>query len=248
MPRLLIAHSSEFYAQMLARSLAGQYEICVCCDGAELVGAVDSFLPDILLLSASICRKDALSVLWEISHAPRFILVITNYLSSYTQRRLCNLGAHHVLLMPSADTICSVLKNCLDEPEPAPSAEHLTQIHLRKLKLPYHLEGFDQICTAVALLLQTPNQTLSKHIYPTVAQVHRISDQRAVEHSIRGCIQAGWKEHDDAIWANYFPANPDGQIPCPTNRQFLSALAMQVRQVLLKAEQEPEHQSPSGHG
>jgi hypothetical protein len=136
--------------------------------------------------------------------------------------------------MPSADTIRSTLNSCLDVPEPAANAEHLVYTHLRKLNIPLQLDGFDQICSAVPLLLQAPRQTLSKHIYPVVAQIHNVSDQRAVEHAIRSSIQAGWKDRDESVWCSYFPPSPGKQLSCPTNRQFLYTLAELVHQALFK--------------
>lgn len=234
MPRLLIAHSSSIYANRLIRQLGGRFDICVCCNGCQAADALDSFRPDVLILSTCITHKDALSILLEANHTPGFILVVTNYLTPQMENRLYGLGVHRILLMPSAGDICSALHDCPDTPEDTPNTLYQVQMHLRKLHLPVHMEGFAQICSAVSLILQDSGQTLSKHIYPNVAKLQGSTDQRAVEHAIRNCIRAGWKHRDDAIWALYFPPQPDGNIPCPTNRQFLYTLAGQIRQKYLK--------------
>ena len=234
MPRLLIAHSSNIYANRLVRQLAGRFDICVCCNGYQAAAALDSFRPDVLILSTCITHKDALSILLEATHRPGFILVVTNYLTPRTENRLYGLGVHRILLMPSARDICSALDNCLDTPEDTPNTLYQVQMHLRKLNLPIQMEGFAQICSAVSLLLQDSNQTLSKHIYPNVAKLHSSTDQRAVEHAIRNCIRAGWKHRDDATWALYFQPQPDRKSACPTNRQFLYTLAGLIQQKFLK--------------
>lgn len=248
MHRLLIAHSSEPYIQSLVRRLEGHYEICVCRDGLQTAAALDSFAPDILVLSTSLPRKDALAVLTEADHRPRFVLALTNYLPTQQESKLCQLGVHQVLLIPSADTVCAALNGCLDRPEPAPTAQQLVYGHLRRLCIPLHLDGFDQICTAVPLLLENPKQTLSKHIYPAVARIHRLSDQRAVEHSIRKGIQTGFRRGEKAVWAEYFPPAPDGRLSCPKSRFFLYTLADRVRQALLTETPAPDVLPSSGHG
>ena len=247
MHRLLIAHSSEPYIQSLVRRLEGHYEICACCDGLQTAAALESFAPDVLVLSTALPRKDALAVLTEAVHRPRFILVLTNYLPTQQESKLCRLGVCQVLLMPTADTVCAALNGCLDRPEPAPTAQQLVYAHLRRLSIPLHLEGFEQICTAVPLLLENPKHTLSKHIYPAVAGIHRVSDQRAVEHSIRNSIHAGFHDGEEAVWAEYFPPAPGGQIHCPKNRLFLYTLADLVRQALLTEALAPDCPPSSGH-
>lgn len=234
MPRLLIAHSSNIYANRLVRQLAGRFDICVCCNGYQAADALDSFLPDVLILSTCITHKDALSILMESAHTPSFILVVTNFLSPQAETQLYSLGVHRILLMPSANDVCNALDSCLDAPENTPNILFQVQMHLRKLNLPVQMEGFAQICTAVSLILQDSGQTLSKHIYPAVAKLHNRTDHRAVEHAIRTCIQAGWKHRDSDLWDEYFPPHPGGKILCPTNRHFLCALVWKIQQQFLK--------------
>lgn len=247
MSRLLIAHSSEIFVQNLLHRLDGSFDTRICSDGNRVSFLLDTFHPDILILSTAIYCKDALTILRELVDPPQFILVVTNFLPAHMESLLYSLGVHRILLMPSADTVSTVLSTCLETPKPTQNPEQLVRCQLRKLNLPSHMAGFAQICTAVPLLLQESTQTLSKHIYPAVAKIHNISDQRAVEHDIRNCIQSGWKERDDAVWAGYFPPNPEGQIPCPSNRQFLYALAVRIRQALLTDAPGPATPPSCGH-
>ena len=244
MPRLLIAHSSHVYANRLARLLTNRFDVRICCNGCQAANILDSFQPDVLILSTCITHKDALSILLDATHTTRFILVVTNFLTPQAENQLYSLGVHKILLMPSVHDVCNALTGCLDTPESTPNTLYQVQMHLRKLNLPIQMEGFAQICTAVSLLMQDVGQTLSKHIYPAVAKLQGSTDQRAVEHTIRNCIKAGWKNRDDSIWAMYFPPKQDQHIPCPSNRQFLCALAGQIRQQFLKDAPEPTRRSP----
>lgn len=235
MRRLLIMNSSEVYALSLARKLGNDFDIRICCDGAQAGAMLDTFSPDVLILHTAMPRKDALSILQEMSCRPGLIIAISNFLDGQVERRLMSFGVRQILLMPTASSVYLCVQSLLAEQEQDSfrhSAAYLTRLHLHILNFQPHLDGFGQLCAAIPMRVQEPELALTKQLYPAVAQKLGVSDGRAVEHSIRKSIYAAWQQRDDFVWAKYFPPGADGQIPCPSNNRFLSALAQIIQQEL----------------
>lgn len=86
--------------------------------------------------------------------------------------------------------------------------------------------GFEYLVRIIPLLRDNPLQSLSKVLYPKIATdcgggMNAVS----VERAIRVAIQEGWSCRDEKIWRVYFPADGSGQVPRPSNREFISRLA-----------------------
>lgn len=227
MERLLIAHSSEAYAQALAQQLGNRFSIQICTDGAFVNDVLDSFAPQILILHTAMPRKDALCILRQMARRPQVILALTNYLDPRQEQALMRLGVQQVLLMPTVATaavcLCS-LQAELSKDNPAKSLSHRCAAHLHLMHMPAHLVGFEQICTLIPLLQEDPRQPLGKVLYPAVAKVLSTSDGRAVERSIRNAIDTAFALCSRNVWCRYFPPDSQGNPVCPSNKQFLTRL------------------------
>lgn len=106
-------------------------------------------------------------------------------------------------------------------------AGHPEQVRaiLLKLQFPVHRNGYKQLCLAVPLFAQDPFQSLTKELYPTIACQLNCGSGKAVEHCIRDCIVYAWEHGDRTAWEEFFPCAKKA----PSNKQFLSVLAEQLR-------------------
>ena len=59
---------------------------------------------------------------------------------------------------------------------------------LHDLNCPVHRIGYRHLSEAIPYFSQSPSQSLSKEVYPKVAERFGCMDCRAVEHSIRSAI------------------------------------------------------------
>ena len=227
MLRVLIGHSSELFAQSIAKKLGDGFDYRICLDGSKIGQLLDSYRPDILILHGVMPRKDTMTILCEHPMLPRITLVTVNYLSADAEWRLRSLGVRQVLLMPSPGEVVQCLQGILSRVGELErdTDSYRVRMHLLALNFDTHLEGFRLICSAVPMLMKDPGQTLSKHIYPAVAKQHELTDQRAVEHSIRNSIEKAWRRRDESVWLRFFPADASRHITCPSNRKVLTTLA-----------------------
>lgn len=97
---------------------------------------------------------------------------------------------------------------------------------LLELGVPIHRSGFRQLCAAVSLCAAAPGISITKELYPRIAKQFGQADWRNTEHTIRNAISAAWRNRTPAVWEAYFPHYDR----CPTNKQFISMLAMRIDQ------------------
>ena len=228
MQKLLIADSSHIYADALTAALREQFEIRTCTDGQQLLALLPEYRPDILIVNLLLPHIDGITVLRTSSYHPPVVLAIAMYLSAFIQRSIAELGIDYTLIAPSVKTVISQLYTLLDSyAQPPASADLQTQIthHLRLLNIPGHVDGYRYLCFALPMLLENPQQFITKELYPAIAKNCDCRDGRNVEHSIRTAIRSAWLHRDNAIWRKYFTLGPQGSIPCPSNKEFLFRLA-----------------------
>jgi len=96
---------------------------------------------------------------------------------------------------------------------------------LHELSLGVHRLGYKYLTVAVPRYYLDDSQSLSKELYPYVAEVFGCTDWHSVERSIRAVILDARKAGNEAVWAQYFP----GSRKPPSNKAFLAVLAERLR-------------------
>ena len=98
-------------------------------------------------------------------------------------------------------------------------------LHLRRLRVPVYLVGYNQLCVAITLFAADTMQAMCNELYPAVADALGYSDWRSVEFAIRRVIVAAWEQRKPEIWEEYFP----GCQKAPSNKQFIATLALRIK-------------------
>ncbi|MBE6982880.1 MAG: hypothetical protein E7435_01135 [Ruminococcaceae bacterium] len=92
---------------------------------------------------------------------------------------------------------------------------------LRKLGFPVYRNGFRCLRYAIPRFSQDPNQSITKELYPYVAERLQFTGWMAVEKAVREAISAAWKNRDPKKWEELFP----GCEKAPSNKQLIATLA-----------------------
>ena len=230
MYRVLLANSSEIYVKSLRRQLRRLCHLKVTTDGHSTLAAMGRFRPDILLLDASLIRKDALSVLRQSIFIPQSILVCSDIVNQKILAQLLVLGVEQVMLMPSISMVETYVKTVTEQMDNGTcrgSPEYLTALQLHALGFQLHLDGYRQLCVGIPMLCRDPEQAVTKTLYPAIAAALALPDARTVEHSIRKSILQAWQERDNDLWQGLFP----NQQACPSNKQFLFRMTQRVSEI-----------------
>ena len=221
--RLLIGEPSELLGELLRRRLEQYMEVVCCRDGEDALALLHSFRPDATILNLSLPRKDGLTILRQTSFLPRVILGTAGFIAGPIQQTAYALGVSQMLLMPSVNGMVTALMGLLEQtqdPMRPPDIREQARFYLQELNIQPNLEGYKCLAVALPLFAGDMNQTLSKELYPAVAEVMNLTDGRAVEHAIRNAITRAWKTRQAQVWEKYFPQ----ETKCPNNKLFLCRL------------------------
>lgn len=92
---------------------------------------------------------------------------------------------------------------------------------LKDLSFPMHLSGYWLLCVAISLYAQNPNISMTKELYPVLAQQF----DRDPESAIRRVILYAWEHGSREVWQEYLPHchRP------PSNLVFIATIAGQLR-------------------
>ena len=165
-------------------------------------------------------------VLQETAYKPRVILAITPFMNPYIQQSAAELGVQFLTYLPSVHSLRVRLMDLIATTiAPKEDLNAQTAVILHSLNFPTHLDGYQQLCVGIPLFAKNPNMRLSKELYPQIARQFCLTDARTVEHSIRKAVMSAWIRKDTAVWAKFFPADPTGEHPCPTNKEFIVHIA-----------------------
>ena len=226
MYKLLIADSSESYIDILRSSLQAEFDLRICQDGETALEQLLEFQPDALIVNLMLPYKDGLTLLQETAYKPRVILAITPFMNTYIQQSAADLGVQYLTYLPSVHSLRVRLMDLIATTiAPKADLNAQTAVLLHSLNFPTHLDGYQQLCVGIPIFAQNPNMRLSKELYPQIARQFSLPDARTVEHSIRKAVASAWVRKDTAVWAKFFPADPNGEFPCPTNKAFIAHIA-----------------------
>ena len=109
--------------------------------------------------------------------------------------------------------------------EPTIDQLSLAKDILHKLGIPVHRVGYKHLCIAIPHFAEDDMQSLTKELYPYIAESLGSSDWHTIEHSIRVVILDAWERRDSEIWENYFPNSRRS----PSNNLFIATLAELIK-------------------
>lgn len=230
--KLLIVDSSEEYLCTLSDSLRGSYQLRLCRDGMEALNIMRTFQPDLLVTELMLPGLDGLSLLQTAAAEGLLpsVLVYTYYFSEYITDALVRLNIDYAMQKPcNMDAIIARIRDLSGQLQSPlfTSPDPRTQISnvLISLGIPTKLHGYSYLRESILLMVRDMSQPITKELYPAVAKICNVSNPKLVERSIRSCIATAWQRRDEQVWQLYFPPDDSGQIPKPTNGDFISRLA-----------------------
>lgn len=100
MRKLLIAVDAPPLAGALTLLLQDCYEVHCCFTGTDALNLIDMIKPDALILYLSLPHIDGLTILHQCRHKPASILVLSNLITDSVIKRISQLGARGIILIP----------------------------------------------------------------------------------------------------------------------------------------------------
>lgn len=228
MKKILIADAVDTWRKVVRKSLPEDYHVFECDDGKRAWKLSERERPDVVVLDLMIPGMDVLGILKRLSkfqEKPRTI-VTGRYVSDHVHEGLVKYKVDLILMKPCeaqdlAERITELL--CEDESVVHRGAYDPIMAVLVEMGIRTSQQGFRFLRTGVELLMEDPNQMLTKQLYPDIARRHNTSAGN-VEKAIRTAVGSAWKRRRDDVWRRYFAPSRNGEIPKPTSGQFLMQL------------------------
>lgn len=229
--KILIVDTSDSWRRTLTSALGHDHRVVGCTSGKQALALLQEFHPDVLILDLMLPENDGLSVLDQVeSQLSRPSIIITSrYFSDYLLMSLDRYRVEYAALKPcSVESMVDRVRDLLNQRR----SEHATRLDprhqvnavLRTLSVPTSQNGYHYVRDGILLLMEQPNQQLTKSLYPAIAMLHG-TNAMAVEKAIRTAVSTAWNRRSDAEWRRYFHCAPSGQVPKPTSGQFMSRIA-----------------------
>lgn len=231
MRKILIADGSDDFAAALSEALRGTCFIRVCSDGQQALEQLRSYGPDLLVMDLMLPKLDGIGLLQAAAAeglTPN-VLAITRFSSNYVQDCLERLGVSYLMMKPcDMGAVTARIRDLARQAKPSvvtqPDMRNTVSNVLISLRVPTKLRGYGCAREAVLCLMRDPGMSITKELYPTVADLCDGTPVQ-VERAIRGAINAAWINQDETVWPKYFQPCADGTIPRPSNAAFLSRIA-----------------------
>lgn len=241
--KVLIADSAEEFTQALARALGNNYRIRCCKDGNAALQMMQNFRPDICILDLMLSGLDGITLLQRVAQKGirPVVLATTRYISEYILGTAERLNIGYLMVKPCdaaavaarvADMTQQIRLPAFAHPEPRTQVSNM----LLSLGVPTKLRGYGYLREAVLLMVQRPNQSITKELYPAVgAECGATAAQ--VERSIRSAVKTSWQRQDDTTWQMYFPSGEAGNRRWPTNSEMITCLADRLQLAIVPTEE-----------
>lgn len=252
---VLIVDDSELQCRVLTRQLA-EYEglrvVGAARDGVEALQMVIQLRPQVMVLDIVIPRLDGYGLIEQIQRITDIphpaIIVLSSMGREDFLLRAMNACVNYYMLKPAdpqqlAQHIIEAAGGTIPADGPqlrARSCEEMVRDILLQLHVPANLEGYR--CLRTALMESCGEaaclQSLSRSLYPRVAQRHGLSE-KSVERAIRHAINQAWIRGGAEMYRQLLGRQGSIVGDRPTNGEFLAQVTECLRLRMRLAEKNP---------
>ena len=247
--KIVIADDSTELGQNCAKALKGYGMEVVLCqkDGQQVLNAVKSQKPDVVLADVFMPNLDIIGVLKGLSTMDGKERPMVMAMSSFDNPRLekepLDAGARYYFLKPidintMAERIIQ-LSGWKNEISPVvvkdnvvtdPELELMVTEIIHQIGVPAHIKGYHYLREAIILSVKNSDiiNSVTKLLYPTVAKAYNTTSSRD-ERAIRHAIEVAWDRGDIDVLNSYFGYTIQNDRGKPTNSEFIAMISDKLR-------------------
>ncbi len=227
---LLIADPDEAFVWALRQHLEPEFQVLAVKSGEEALAIQHKEPCQVLLMDMELPKMDGISLLkalLEESVQPE-VLAFTRLNNPQLIQDAGELGARYLLRKPcdmaSAAELAQQLGELARTGVEDPRVRRLLYDWLTRLGISAKWDGYDYLVDCVVRTAQSPRLSLTKELYPAVAQDWGCT-ARQVERCIRTALNTAWEQRDPEIWYEVL-----GPVPCHlSNGHFITRMARKLR-------------------
>lgn len=213
-------------------------------DGKEILSAISSEKPDLVVMNALMVRGDALGVIRscrEHGGEKPFFIVTSPFQNALIVRQIMETPGCFFMLEPFEmddlyDRIAMMLGLDTAQTKSAPVTytQHdlevmITEI-IHQIGVPAHIKGYHYLREGILLTVQDIGliNSVTKQLYPMIAKRFDTTASR-VERAVRHAIEVAWDRGDVDVLNSYFGYTIQNSRGKPTNSEFIAMIADKIR-------------------
>jgi two-component system response regulator (stage 0 sporulation protein A) len=256
---VLIGDDNREFCDLLRTYVEGQPDLRlsgVAHNGTEVLDAISSELPDIIILDIIMPHLDGIGVLEKLNRTvlPRRpkIIMLTAFGQENITQKVLEMGADYYVLKPfSLDVLGTRIRQLAGvSPAPitAPILEHpvhggvaylpirqnsldsdVTNV-IQEIGIPAHIKGYRYLREAITMVVKRVELLgcVTKELYPAIARNNQTTSSR-VERAIRHAIEVAWVRGNAQVLAGLFGHTVNRERGKPTNSEFIAMVADKLR-------------------
>ena len=247
--KIVIADDSTELGQNCAKALKGYGMEVVLCqkDGQQVLNAVKSQKPDVVLADVFMPNLDIIGVLKGLSTMDGkerpMVMAMSSFDNPRLEKETLDAGASYYFLKPfdintMAERIIQ-LSGWKNEISPVvvkdnvvtdPELELMVTEIIHQIGVPAHIKGYHYLREAIILSVKNSDiiNSVTKLLYPTVAKAYNTTSSR-VERAIRHAIEVAWVRGDIDVLNSYFGYTIQNDRGKPTNSEFIAMISDKLR-------------------
>ncbi len=247
--KIVIADDSTELGQNCAKALKGYGMEVVLCqkDGQQVLNAVKSQKPDVVLADVFMPNLDIIGVLKGLSTMDGkerpMVMAMSSFDNPRLEKETLDAGASYYFLKPfdintMAERIIQ-LSGWKNEISPVvvkdnvvtdPELELMVTEIIHQIGVPAHIKGYHYLREAIILSVKNSDiiNSVTKLLYPTVAKAYNTTSSR-VERAIRHAIEVAWDRGDIDVLNSYFGYTIQNDRGKPTNSEFIAMISDKLR-------------------
>lgn len=215
------------------------------CDGSEIMDAVTSLIPDIIVMDLVLPRRDGFMVMEQLSRLhtatrPK-IIVLTALARNDLILKAVRLGAAYYMVKPFdmqiiCDRVTEIARESIVLPVGAPPAPHeyesadekITNLFLT-LGIPAHIKGYQYLREAVLMVMSDRSliNCITKELYPGVAKKCDTTASK-VERAMRHAIEVAWNRGRLDTVNDMYGYKVFEKRDKPTNGEFIALVSAKI--------------------
>ena len=213
-------------------------------DGFEVLSAIKSEHPDLVVMDVQMRHVDAVGVLENMKGEDSPLFIITSAFHNAIIEKVIseNSRCYYMLkpyelsmLLDRIDLMCgSDLAEYRMRPEKATVSDQQLEVMItsmiHQIGVPAHIKGYHYLREAILLSIDDDGMmaSVTKHLYPMVAKRFDTTSSR-VERAIRHAIEVAWDRGDVDVLNSYFGYTVQNSRGKPTNSEFIAMIADKIR-------------------
>ncbi|MDR1906547.1 MAG: sporulation transcription factor Spo0A [Clostridiales bacterium] len=247
--KLIIAEDNRDFGEQLKNFLRGEeyFDIrYVCYNGAEAIAAVETEMPDVLLLDLIMPEADGYTVLNTLNLRrikPNLVIIISQIKSETFIEKALQLGANYYMHKPVAfDALKERILEFsgMNAPQKKPYSPEIASLPKERrtsvdekianifisVGIPAHIKGYQFLREAIKMAINNPEiiNNITKKLYPNIAEKYDTSSSK-VERAIRHAIEVAWSRGKIENINNIFGIKIYTANDKPTNGEFIALVA-----------------------